>query len=78
MLGVTAIIGMLFPVFNINIGDTANEELKLALIEDVDKIGRDELIETCYKSVELLLNSFLDPPFGDEAVVDQRCNLTIE
>jgi hypothetical protein len=64
--GVTAVIGMLLPVVDIDICDTTNEQLKLALIEDVDKVGRDELVETLHKGIELLIDTLLDAPFCDE------------
>jgi len=57
---------VLLPVIDINICDTANEQLKLALIEDVDQVGRDELVEALHESVELLVDTLLNAPFCDK------------
>jgi hypothetical protein len=57
---------VLLPVIDINICDTANEQLKLALVEDVDQVGRDELVEALYESVELLVDTLLNAPFCDK------------
>jgi hypothetical protein len=35
---VAAVVGVLGPVIDINLRNTTNEQLKLTLIEDVDKI----------------------------------------
>lgn len=66
LLGVASVIGVLLPVFHINIRNTTNEQFQLACVEDIDKIGRDQLVEACDKSSELLLNPLLDPPFRDQ------------
>lgn len=65
-LRVASVIGMLLPVFHINIRNTANEQLELACVEDIDKIRRDQFVEACYKGRELLLDPLLDPPFSDQ------------
>jgi hypothetical protein len=57
---------MFLPVVDVDVGDTADEELELALIEDVDEVGGDELVEAAYKGLELLFDALLDAPFGDE------------
>jgi hypothetical protein len=64
--GVTTVVGVFLPVVDIDICDTTNEQLKLALIEDVDQIGRDELVEALHKGIELLVNTLLNAPFCDE------------
>ena len=64
--GVTAVIGVLLPVIDIDICDTTNEELKLALIEDVDQVGRNELVEALHKGIELLIDTLLNAPFCDK------------
>ena len=64
--GVTAVVGVLLPVVDIDICDTANEQLKLTLIEDVDQVGRDELVEALHKGIELLIDTLLNAPFGDK------------
>ena len=56
---------MLFPVLDINVGNAANEKLEFALIEDVDQVGRDQLVEASDESIELLFDSLLDAPFRD-------------
>lgn len=65
-LGIASIIGMLLPVVNVNIGDTADEQLQFSFVKDVDKILRDQLVEAIHIGAELLLDSFLDPPFREE------------
>lgn len=57
---------MLLPVVDIDICDTANEQLKLALIEDVDQVGRNELVEALHKGIELLIDTLLNAPFCDK------------
>jgi hypothetical protein len=63
---VAAIVGMLLPVFHVDVGDTADEELEFALVKDVDELGGDELVEAGDEGVELLFDSGLDLPLGDE------------
>ncbi|KAI6752641.1 hypothetical protein HG530_013393 [Fusarium avenaceum] len=57
---------MLFPVVHVNLGNTSDEELKLTLIKDVDKILRDELLETLLESLELLSDTLLNTPLDHE------------
>lgn len=38
LLVVAAVIGVLGPVIDIDLGDTTDKQLELALIEDVDKV----------------------------------------
>lgn len=59
---VTAVIGVLLPVVDIDVGDTTNEQLEFSLVKDVDEVGRDQFIEPDHKSVELLLNSLHNLP----------------
>lgn len=65
---VPSVVGMLLPVLDVDIGDTANKELQFALVEDVDEIWRDQFVESGYEGGELLLHPFLYSPFGDEAI----------
>ena len=65
-LSVAAVIGVLLPVVDIDICDTTNEQLKLTLVEDIDEIGRDELVEALHEGVELFINTLLNAPFRDE------------
>lgn len=66
LLLVTAVVGVLLPVVNVDVGDTTDEELKLALIEDVDKIRWDQLVEAGHESVELFLNTLHNLPFSNQ------------
>jgi hypothetical protein len=68
VLRVPAVVGVLLPVLDVDVGDAADEELELALVEDVDQVRGDELVEAGYKGVELFRDSLLDAPFCDEAV----------
>jgi hypothetical protein len=82
---VAAVIGVLLPVVDINICDTANEQLELALVEDVDQVGRDELVEALHKGVELFIDTLLNAPLcdkpgnkvsnGDIAIAQGCCDL---
>jgi hypothetical protein len=36
VLRVAAVVGVLLPVVHVDVGDTADEKLELALVEDVD------------------------------------------
>ena len=67
-LRVAAVIGMLLPVLDINIGNTTNQELELALVEDIDEIGRNKLIKAGDEGVELLFDALLDAPFDHKAL----------
>ena len=67
LLGVASIIRMLLPVLDVDVGDTADEQLELSLVEDIDEIGRDEFVEACDEGVELFFHPLLDAPFRDEA-----------
>ena len=66
LLGVAPIIGVLLPIIDIDIGNAANEKLKLALIKDVDEIWRDELVEPGDEGLELLFDALLNAPLGDQ------------
>jgi hypothetical protein len=67
VFSVAAVVGVLFPVLDVDVGDTADEQLEFALVEDVDEVGGDELVEASDKSLELLFDALLDSPFGDES-----------
>lgn len=62
LLLVAAVVGVLLPVVNVDVGDTTNEQLQLALVENVDKVSRDQLVESGHERVELLLNPLHDLP----------------
>jgi hypothetical protein len=66
VFSVAAVIRVFLPVLHVNISNTTNEEFEFALVEDVYEIGRDELVETSNKGLELLLDALLDPPLSDE------------
>lgn len=66
LLLVATVIGVLLPVIDVDIGNTTDEQLQLALVEDIDKIGWNELVETGHKGVELLLDSLDNLPLGNQ------------
>lgn len=66
VFGVAAVVGVLLPVFDVDVGDTADEEFEFTLVEDVDEVSGDELVETGDEGLELLLDTLLNPPLGDE------------
>lgn len=63
---VAAVVGMLLPVVDVDVGDAADQQLKLALVEHVDEIGGNELVEAGDEGVELFRDALLDLPFGYE------------
>jgi hypothetical protein len=67
LLLVTAVVGMLLPVVDIDIGDTTDEQLKFALVKYVDKIRWNQFIESGHEGIELLLNSLHNLPFGNQS-----------
>lgn len=46
VLRVPAVVGVLLPVLDVDVGDTADQQLELALVEDVDQIRGNEFVET--------------------------------
>lgn len=66
VLSVAAVISVLLPVVNVDIGDTTNEQLKLTLIKHVDKVRRNELMETRNECIELFFDALLNAPLCDE------------
>lgn len=62
---------MLFPVFHINVRDASNKQFQFTLIENIDKVWRDEFIKASNECVELFFHSLLDSPFGDKPVTSQ-------
>ena len=56
---------MASPVIAIHLADTADQQLELALIEDIDELLRDELVEAGHKRFELVFHALLDAPFRD-------------
>ena len=58
---------MLLPIVDIDVGDTANQKLQLALVKDIDELGGDELVEAAEEGGELLLDSLYNAPFDEEA-----------
>jgi hypothetical protein len=42
---VTTVIGVFLPVVHVNVGNTANQQLKFTFVKDVDEVLRDELVE---------------------------------
>ena len=68
ILGVATVIGVLLPVLYVDISDTADEQLKLALIEDIDEVCGDQLVEAGDEGVELFRYALLDAPLCDQTV----------
>ena len=68
ILGVATVISVLLPVLHIDISDTADEQLKLALIKDIDEVCGDQLVEAGDEGVELFRYALLDAPFCDQTV----------
>src|ERR1700737_4893893 len=62
-LSVASIVGVFLPILNVNLCNSTNKELELSLIEDIDKISRNQLMETTDERLELLIDTFLNPPF---------------
>ena len=67
LLLVASVVCVLLPVVNINVSDATNEKLKLALVKHIDKVGRNEFIETRDESVELFFDTLDDLPLGYES-----------
>lgn len=67
-LRVASVICVLLPVFYIDFCNATDEQLELALIENIDQVRGNEFGETRQKGVELFLNTLLDPPFCHEAI----------
>lgn len=63
VFSVAAVIGMFLPVVDVDVGDTTDQELEFALVEDVDQICGDELVEAGDEGLELLFDALLDAPF---------------
>lgn len=67
LLLVAAVVGVLLPVVNVDVGDTADEKLEFSLVEDVHQIRRDQLIEAGHECVKLLLDPLDDLPLRDQS-----------
>ena len=67
VLRVPAVVGVLLPVLDVDVGDTADQQLELALVEDVDQIRGNEFVETAQERVELLFDALLDAPFCNQS-----------
>ena len=67
LLLVAAVVGVFLPVVDVDVRDTADQELEFALVEDVDEIGGNELVEAGDEGTELLFHALLDLPFCEES-----------
>lgn len=67
-LRVAAVVGVLLPVLDVDVGDTADQELELALVEDIDEIRGNKLVEAGDEGVELFFDALLDAPFDHKAL----------
>jgi hypothetical protein len=65
--GVTTVISVLLPVVDIDVCYATDEQLELTLVEDIDEIGRNELVEALHKGVELLIDTLLDAPLCNKS-----------
>jgi hypothetical protein len=72
---VAAVVSVFLPVFHVNVGDTADQELEFALVEDVDEVCGDELVEAGDEGLELFFDALLDAPFGDESEIELAVGL---
>lgn len=57
---------------HINLGHAANQELKLALIEDVDEFLWNKLVEAGHECIKLLLDTLLDAVLDDASVTGNQ------
>ena len=67
ILGVSTVVGVLLPVLDVDICDTTDKKLELALIKNIDQILWNKLVEPAKEGVELLLDAFLNAPFCDQS-----------
>jgi hypothetical protein len=67
VLSVSAVVGMLLPILDVNVCNTTNQQLKLALVKDIDQICRNEFMETTDEVLELFFDTLLNTPFRDES-----------
>lgn len=64
LLLVATVIGVFLPVVYVDISNTANEKLEFTLVKHVDKISRNQFVETSDEGIELFLDSLHDFPFS--------------
>lgn len=69
ILGVTTVVGVLLPVIHVDVCYTTDKQLEFTFVEDVDEVGRDQLVETSDEGLELFLDALLDTPFCDQSSV---------
>lgn len=64
MIGVVVpfVQGVHFPIFNVDVLNTAHEQLQFVLVEYFDYGQRDQFAETVQKRVHLLLHSSHETP----------------
>ena len=74
LFGISPVIGVFFPVFNVNVCNASNQELQFTLVEDIDKIGWYEFIEPSHKRIELFFYALLNSPFCDEPATGQSAS----
>ena len=72
LLCIAPVVGMLLPIFDVDIGDTPYQKLQFTLIEDVDEVWRDQFVKACDEGVELLFNTLLDSPFSDKSAYSSQ------
>lgn len=70
--GSTHVVRVLAPIVHVHVAHTADKQLELALVEDVDQLLRDELVEAAEEGLELLLDALDDAPVDDQVDVFLR------
>ena len=68
---------MFFPVVDVNVCDAADEEFEFAFVEDVDEVRGDEFVEAGDEGVELGGDTFLDSPFREESIFEEKWLMNI-
>ena len=53
---------MFLPIVDIDIGDTADQELEFTLIENINQVGWNKFVEAGDESIELLFDTCLNLP----------------
>lgn len=71
---VRAVVGVSHPIVDVDLSNTANEQLQLTFVKDVDEFLRYELVEAEHEGVELVFHTSLNAPLGDETVVVAKVN----
>lgn len=71
---VLAVLGVGLPVLHIDLGDSSNEELKLAGVKDFNQVLGNDLKESLSEGLQLLLDSLDNTEFGNQSVQEETNN----